>query len=129
RENARLARLDADVEEGLRERLLSGPVDPALELGDLGVGSRPAAYCALGLVMDGDREAPQQIDPVEGVGRGFHLLLELVNAAGRPLLEEAGAEFADAREVGVEAPRGDAEPRTEIGDGERVGPAVGQQVE
>ena len=80
-------------------------------------------------MVDGDGDAPEQVDALERVGRGVHLLLELVHAAVRPLLEEGGVELADAAEVGVEAAGGDAEARAQVGHGQRVHAAVGEQLQ
>jgi hypothetical protein len=80
-------------------------------------------------VVDGDGEAAQEVDAFERIGRGFHLLLEVVHAARLPLLEEGSVELADPPEVGVEAAGRDAEAFTQVGDGQRIDAALGQQVQ
>lgn len=128
-ENLRLVLVDANVEEGLHENGLAGDVDPALELRHQRAGAGPAADSALRLMVDTDGQAPKQVDPFERFGRVVHLLLELVDATCLPLLQEGDMELTDASEMGIEAAGGHAESRAQVGDGEGVHAAVGQQIQ
>src|SRR5207237_28416 len=128
-EDACLLLVDADVDEGLYEHFFTDAVDTALVLGDDGVGAGPAADGALGLVVDGDGDVPEQVNALERIGCGVHLLLELVDASRLPLLEEGGVELTDACEVGVEAAGGDAQACAQVGDGQRADAPFGEQVQ
>ena len=65
-EDAGLALVDADVEERLGEYGLAGGVDLPLVVADDRVRSGPAVYGALGFVVDGDSDAPEDVDALEG---------------------------------------------------------------
>ena len=64
-----------------------------------------------------------------GSGVASTCVLERVDAAVGPLLEEGGVELADAAEVGVEAAGGHAEPGAQVGHGQRVHAALGEQLQ